>query len=130
MIIVRFWFRTQLGRGDEAAAALLPVLEASRALPGVISIDFGRDITDPDSFVATELYEDRAALDRQEALPETIAALATLKGGIIAESDALIHVVERTERFLSHRGDAPDRTPGIDSGPTTAPPCHPRSVLA
>ena len=99
MIIVRFAFRCHPGRGDDAAAALLPVVAASRALPGVISLDFGRDIADPDAFIATELYEDRAALDRQEALPETIAALAALKAGIIAESDALIHHVERSERF-------------------------------
>jgi quinol monooxygenase YgiN len=99
MIIVRFWFRCHPGRGDEAVEALTPVVAASRALPGVISIDIARDITDPDAFIATELYEDRAALDRQEALPETIAALAALKGGIIAESDALIHHVERSERF-------------------------------
>lgn len=99
MIVVRFWFRCHPGRGDEAVAALTPVVAASRALPGVISIDIARDITDPDAFIATELYEDRAALDRQEALPETVAALATLKAGLIAESDALIHHVERSERF-------------------------------
>jgi quinol monooxygenase YgiN len=99
VIIVRFWFRTQPGRGDEAVAALAPVVAASRALPGVISIDIARDIIDPDAFIATELYEDRAALDRQEALPETVAALAALKAGIIAESDALIHHVDRSEGF-------------------------------
>lgn len=99
MVIVRFWFRCHPGRGDEAAEALTPVIAASRALPGVISIDIARDITDPDVFIATELYEDRAALDRQEALPETIAALAALKDGVIAESDALIHHVGRSERF-------------------------------
>ena len=99
MLIVRFAFRCQPGRGEDAVAALTPVVAASRALPGVISIDIARDITDPDAFIATELYEDRAALDRQEALPETMTALATLKAGIIAESDALIHHVERSERF-------------------------------
>ena len=99
MLIVRFWFRVHPGRGDEAVDALVPVVAASRALPGVISVDIARDITDPDAFVATELYEDRATLDRQEALPETVAALATLKAGLIAESDALIHHVERSEAF-------------------------------
>ena len=99
MLIVRFAFRCHPGRGDEAVAALIPVVAASRALPGVVSIDIARDITDPDAFIATELYEDRAALDRQEALPETVTALATLKAGLIAESDALIHHVERSERF-------------------------------
>ena len=99
MIIVRFAFRCQPGRADDAIAALGPVVAASRLLPGVISIDIARDITDPDAFIATELYEDRAALDRQEALPETVAALAALRDGIVAESDALIHHVSRSERF-------------------------------
>jgi quinol monooxygenase YgiN len=99
MVLVRFAFRCHPGRAEDAVAALLPVVAASRALPGVISIDFGRDITDPDAFIATELYEDRAALDRQEALPETIAALAALKDGIIAESDALLHHVSTSERW-------------------------------
>ena len=99
MIIVRFWFRCHPGRGDDAAAALTPVLAASRALPGVISIDFGRDITDPDAFIATEIYEDRAALDAQMALPETQAALAALRNGIRADSEALIHHVSHSEGF-------------------------------
>ena len=99
MLIVRFAFRVQPGRGDEAVAALVPVVAASRALPGVISVDIARDIIDPDAFIATELYEDREALDRQEALPEVIAALDALRDGIVAESDALIHHVERSERF-------------------------------
>jgi quinol monooxygenase YgiN len=99
MVLVRFAFRCHPGRAEDAVAALLPVVAASRALPGVISIDFGRDITDPDAFIATEHYEDRAALDRQEALPETIAALAALKDGIIAESDALLHHVSTSERW-------------------------------
>ena len=80
-------------------AALLPALEPSRALPGVISIDFGRDIADSDAFIATEIYEDRAALDRQLALPETQAALAALRDGIVAERHSLIHHVSRSEGF-------------------------------
>ena len=80
-------------------SALLPAVAASRALPGVISIDFGRDIADSDAFIATEIYEDRAALDRQLALPETEAALAALRDGIVAERHSLIHHVSRSEGF-------------------------------
>ena len=99
MIIVRFAFRCHPGRADDAVAALIPVVAASRALRGVISIYFARDITDSDAFVATEIYEDRAALDRQMALPETVAGLAALRNGIRAESDARIHHVSRSEGF-------------------------------
>ena len=99
MIIVRFWFRCHPGRAEDAVAALLPVIDASRAVPGVISIDFGRDIADPDAFIATELYEDRAALDRQMELPQTQAALGALRDGIVAERHSLIHHVSRSEGF-------------------------------
>ena len=99
MVIVRFAFRCHPGRADDAVAALIPVVAASRALPGVISIDFGRDITDPDAFIATEIYDDRAALDRQMALPETQAALRALREGIVAERHSLIHHVSHSEGF-------------------------------
>ena len=99
MLIVRFAFRCHPGRADDAIAVLGPVVLASRVLPGVIALDIARDITDPDAFVATELYEDRAALDRQMALPETITALEALRDGIVAEREALIHHVDRTEGF-------------------------------
>ena len=99
MLIVRFWFRCHPGRADDAVAALVPVVAASRALPGVISIDIARDITDPDAFIATEIYDDRAALDRQMELPETEAALGALRDGIVAERHSLIHHVARSEGF-------------------------------
>ena len=99
VIIVRFWFRCHPGRAEDAVAALLPVIPASRALPGVVSVDFGRDIADPDAFIATEIYEDRAALDRQLELSETQAALAALRDGIVAERHSLIHHVARSEGF-------------------------------
>jgi quinol monooxygenase YgiN len=99
MVIVRFAFRCHPGRADEAVAELIPVVAASRALPGVVSIDFGRDITDPDAFIATEVYEDRAALDRQMALPETQAALLALREGIVAERHSVIYHVSGSEGF-------------------------------
>jgi len=33
----------------------------------MIHFDIGRDLTDPDCLVATEVFGDRASLDRQEA---------------------------------------------------------------
>lgn len=48
-------------------AAMEQVIAPSRALVGVVSFDIGRDLTEPDSLIATEVFEDRAALDRQES---------------------------------------------------------------
>jgi quinol monooxygenase YgiN len=56
-------------------AALKDVVAPSRVLDGVISFDIGRDVTDPDAFIATEVFEDQAALDLQESLPEVAKAL-------------------------------------------------------
>ncbi len=56
----------------------------SRELDGVISFDVGRDVTDPDSFIATEVFEDRAALDRQESQPQ-VGVVTGLLGEAVAE---------------------------------------------
>lgn len=84
MIVIRFKVQCQAGQDEPLIAAFREVIAASRPLKGVISFDIGRDLTDPDAFVATEVFEDRAALDRQEALPEvqrTIALLGTVAAG-------------------------------------------------
>ncbi|WP_372735163.1 putative quinol monooxygenase [Nocardioides sp.] len=63
---------------------------ASQSVEGVVSFDVGEDVTDPNSFVATEVFDDRAALDRQESLPEVAAAMAAFEDGLAAEPEATI----------------------------------------
>jgi quinol monooxygenase YgiN len=70
MIVVRFKVQCRPGMTEEVRAALAEVVAPSRELEGVISFDIARDLADPDTFIATEVFEDRAALDRQESLPE------------------------------------------------------------
>ena len=60
------------------------------ALPGTISFDIGRDVADSDSFIATEVFEDQAALERQEQLPEVAKALGVLETSLVAEPEATI----------------------------------------
>ena len=69
MIVVRFKVRCQPGKTEHAMALMQDVIAPSRALDGVISFDIGRDIADPDAIIAVEVFADRDALDRQEALP-------------------------------------------------------------
>jgi len=69
MVIVRFKVQIKPEMVEQALAAFEPVIAASRTLDGVVSFDAGRDLTDPHSIVFTEVFEDRAALDRQESLP-------------------------------------------------------------
>ena len=87
MIVVRFKVRCRPEKTDQALAAFREVVAASRPLAGVLSFDIGQDIADPHSFVAVEVFEDRAALDRQEALPATQKAIGLL-GDLVADTPA------------------------------------------
>ena len=75
------------------------MIAPSRALPGVIEVDIARCLDDPNAFIATEVYEDRAALDQQEALPEVEQALAFIRESQPVTSEALIYHVSSTESF-------------------------------
>jgi hypothetical protein len=67
-------------RGSSFAGSGLPVATIwssrcsgeipSRTVDGVISFDVARDLADPSAFIATEVFEDEAARDRQESLPQ------------------------------------------------------------
>lgn len=97
MIVIRFMLRSQPDRAEEVMAALKDVAPPSRALDGVISFDIGRDVTDPDVFIATEVFEDRAALERQESLPEVARALGVFEQSLAAEPEATIFHVSSSE---------------------------------
>jgi quinol monooxygenase YgiN len=97
MIVVRFRVRCRPDKVDEVQAALHAVVAPSRALDGVISFDIGRDLADPNSFIATEVFEDRAALDRQESQAEVANALAVLGESLVAEPEATIFHVSSSE---------------------------------
>jgi quinol monooxygenase YgiN len=97
MIVVRFKVRCRPEQAEEVRAALERVVAPSRALPGVVSFDVGRDLLDPSAFLATEVFEDRDALDRQEALPEVANALAVLEGSLVAPPEATIFHVSTSE---------------------------------
>ena len=93
MIVVRFKVQAQPSETEHVLAALRDVVGPSRQLDGVVSFDIGRDVTDPNVFVATEVFEDREALDRQESLPEVANALGVLEHSLTSEPEAtLFHV--------------------------------------
>jgi quinol monooxygenase YgiN len=85
MLVVRFKVRCQSGKTQEVAAAMAGVVEAAHKLPGVIHFDIGRDVTDRDSLIATEVFEDRAAMEREEALPEVAKVVELMQSGALAE---------------------------------------------
>jgi quinol monooxygenase YgiN len=97
MIVVRFKVRCQPDKTDEALAAFKKVIAPSRKVDGVVSFDIGRDLADPDSVIATEVFEDRAALDRQESLPEVAKTLGVLEHALVGPPEATIFHVSSSE---------------------------------
>ena len=83
MLVVRFTARCLPDTTEEVLEAMTAIVAPSRAMSGVIDFDIGRDITDPDSLIATEVYDDRAAMDRQEAQPEVAKLLELIAAGAL-----------------------------------------------
>ena len=97
MIVVRFKVHCQPDKVERVIGAFEEVIAPSQAIDGVISFDIARDLADPDSFIAVEVFEDRAALDRQESLPEVARTLAVLGDSLAAPPEATIFHVSASE---------------------------------
>jgi quinol monooxygenase YgiN len=97
MIVVRSKVQCQPGKADQAMAAFQEVVGPSRKVDGVIRFDIGRDVADANSFIATEVFEDRAALDRQESLPEVQKTIGLLGEVVAAAPEATIFHVSSSE---------------------------------
>jgi quinol monooxygenase YgiN len=78
---------------------LREVVAASRALAGVVAFDIGRDLADDDTLIATEVFADRDALDRQESLPEVARAMELFDVALAAPPDATIFHVSSSEPY-------------------------------
>ena len=97
MIVVHIKVQSQPEKTEQVMAAFEEVIGPSRTVDGVISFDIARDLADPDSFIAIEVFEDRAALERQESLPEVAKTLAVLEQSLAAEPEATIFHVSSSE---------------------------------
>ena len=93
MIVVRFVVRCKPGTAERVKAAFQKVVPPSREVEGALSFDIGRDVLDPDTFIATEVFEDTAALDRQEALPEVAEALAVIGESVAGPPEATVYEI-------------------------------------
>jgi quinol monooxygenase YgiN len=90
MLILRQKMRAKPDKSDELMAALAEIIEPARATEGVISLDIARVLLEPDSFVATVVYEDTAALERQESRPEVHKVIAILPDSLAAPLERTI----------------------------------------
>ncbi len=83
MLVVRFKVQCQPDKTEEMAQAMEAVVRAARQTPGVIHFDIGRDLTDEHSLIATEVFEDRPAMGRQEQTPEVAAVVDLIGAGAV-----------------------------------------------
>lgn len=84
MLVVRFKVRCQPNKTEQLEAAMATVVDAARALPGVVHFDIGRDITDPNALIATEVFESKEAMERQENMPEAAMVMELMQSDALA----------------------------------------------
>jgi quinol monooxygenase YgiN len=98
VIIVRFKVRCQSEKTNELAAVMADVAHAARDLSGVIHFDVARDLLDSDTLIATEVFEDRAAMEREEAIAEVGKVVELMQNGALAgEPEWTIYEVSSSE---------------------------------
>ena len=97
MIVIRFKVACKPDRAEELRSAFEAVVGPSRAMDGVLHFDIGHDLTDPNAFIATEVFADRAAMDRQESLAEVQRVVALLPDVLAGEPEATVYHVASSE---------------------------------
>ena len=85
-------------KSEQVRAVFEEVIAPSRAVEGVISFDIARDLANPNSFIATEVFKDQAALERQESLPEVGNVMGVLGESLAAPPEATIFQVSASEQ--------------------------------
>ena len=90
MVILRFKMHSKPEKSDALIAVLSEIIPAARATEGVINFDIARTLDDPDSFIATVVYADGAALERQESAPEVHKAMAIFPDSLVAPPERTI----------------------------------------
>jgi len=93
MLVLRFKVQCRPDRTEQALAAFKAVIAPSRGIEGVINFDIARDIADPDSIIAVEVFEDEAARERQESLPEVAEVMSLLPEAIAGPPEATVFQV-------------------------------------
>jgi quinol monooxygenase YgiN len=83
MVVVRFKVQCQPDKTDAMVEAMKEIIGACRPLPGVIHFDIARDLMDPHSLIATEVFEDRAAMKNEESQPEIAKVIELMQAGAL-----------------------------------------------
>jgi quinol monooxygenase YgiN len=97
MIVLRFKVQCQPEKTAAVADAMRDVVLASRTMPGVVHFDVARDVSAHDTLIATEVFEDVAARERQESLPEVAKVMSLLPDAMAAPPEATVFHVSASE---------------------------------
>lgn len=97
MEVIRFKCTCQPGEVDKALEVFAKVVAPSRKVKGVVHFDIARDLTDPNSIIATEVFEDADARARQEALPEVADVMTMVPNVLAAPPEATVYHVASSE---------------------------------
>src|SRR5262249_11315440 len=116
MIILHQEMRARPEKCDEVMAALAAIIPGARATEGVVKLDIARDLLDPDSFVATGVYEDGAALERQESAPDVHRAVAMFADSLAPPPDRRIYDASRDPSLVEIRPRLPATRHGVQKG--------------
>src|SRR5258705_9549866 len=100
MIILRFKVHAKPDKSEELMAALAEIITPARATEGVINLYIARDLLDPNSFIATAIYDDGAALERQESRPEVDTVMAMLPESLVAPPERTIFDASRNPTLV------------------------------
>jgi quinol monooxygenase YgiN len=97
MIVVRFKGKCKPDKAEQLRAAFEAVVAEGRTVPGCLNFDIARDVTDSNAFIATEVFADKEALARQEALPQAKKVIALLPEVAAGEPEATIYHISSSE---------------------------------
>ena len=97
MIVVRFKVKCKPEKAEQLRAAFEAVVAPSRTVQGCLNFDIARDVTDSNSFIATEVFADKEALARQETLPQVKNVIDLLPQVLAAEPEATIYHISSSE---------------------------------
>ena len=95
MIVVRFKAKCKPEKAKQLSAAFEAVVAESRTVQGCLHFDIARDVTDSNTFIATEV--DKEALARQETLPQAKKVIALLPEILAGEPEATIYHISSSE---------------------------------
>jgi quinol monooxygenase YgiN len=101
MVVIRFKAKCQPDKVEQALEAFAAVVPPSRQLEGVIGFDVCRDILDENAIIAVEVFEDDAARQRQESLPEVARVMGLLPSVLAGPPEATVFAVTSSADALA-----------------------------